>query len=1301
MNYIDIRCTNPQCDFYESKIKLSEGTPLFNCPLCGSEMEPAGSAIKADDSTGSEHWLTEIAEDPELWIPDAEEAYPSVIAYEYRKLRRYCREMKPYAVLLCLEDNFEVLLKLEVLLAYAWAAWNTDNAFEVSAASLLTAPGLSPKAWIKLASLVVKELRKAGKQLPGSIPLEQLIRLYTRGDIGNRSAVQIGQGAMKLLRDLKANEEDDSEAFNLKTNEDDASKAADLKMNEEDDSEAADLKTNEEKYSKIIRENVALLKAVYEAVDLQLRTQELYLKKEADTEEIYLTGADKACGLASSGKIYLRTGDIKSEICVYPFIVIGKPSDNGHCVLLFHNQRTKTRTHYMSYADGSCAAERIRYFERLRDLLDRLEAQNDPRGAGRTAVRSTDPAGWEKELLQKNSGNVTPEHMLTEAGGSADKSSPISEYLRILCERYGEKGSRRLRELLAVLCTLGMYEPLTTDTLRAVLKEGRAVSCLAGMLMDLSPILRAEQDKAGKLCLSVKSEFAEEIIRQIPETEETVRWTVKLTMSVLRDETLDRDPGMKAAAAHVVDLADQRLLEGIGALDKDAEDVLWKVISLEEHKTGNAREIERIPDYYQQLCDYERLAVGEEDPKTLMAQNNYAAALCGLGRYEDALKIQREVYEKRKKALGEENADTLRVQSNLAYTLDQLGRHEEALQVLRTVYELRRKALGVEDPETVMTQIMLAGMLFNLEQYKEALKHQKEVYEKRKRLLGAEAPETLTAQENLAVILGKLGRFNEELTVLLKLYAGRKKALGDRNPETLLAQYGVAHTFLKLGRYEEALKILPKVYLLQKVILGEKDPDTLASQSDLAEALFKSGRYEEALRTWNEVCEKMRKTLGEEHPDTLTALNGLADTLSRLNRHKEALQIKKEVYEKRSKVLGQEDPDTLTTQMSLACTLTDLGQNIDALPIKRDVYKKRCKVLGEEHPDTLAAQSSLAESLSNLRRHKEALQIKKEVYEKSRKVLGEDHPYTLETQNSMALTLSKLGCGEEAQQVFRDVYEKRKRVLGEEHPDTLAAQSSLASELNDLGRCEEALKLQREVYVKRNRQLGAEAPETIAAQENLAAILEKLGRFHEELSVVLKLYVGKRKALGERDRETLRAQYSVAHVILKLGRYEEALKRYRNVYRIQKQVLGEDDPDTLATQNDLADAMIGAEKYGEALLIQINVYEKRRKTLGENNSQTLSTLNNVAWTLDKLRKYREAIEKQRQLIRAYLQKDRDSGMRMNVRTIEAVFRLAEYYRHAGETTEALKTIIWADSLIDEKGPGAGELKKKVDRMLTK
>ena len=69
-----IRCTNPKCHFHNNLMGLPEGTPLFNCPLCGSKMEPAESKKRADDSTGSGHWLTEIAEDPELWIPDAEEA---------------------------------------------------------------------------------------------------------------------------------------------------------------------------------------------------------------------------------------------------------------------------------------------------------------------------------------------------------------------------------------------------------------------------------------------------------------------------------------------------------------------------------------------------------------------------------------------------------------------------------------------------------------------------------------------------------------------------------------------------------------------------------------------------------------------------------------------------------------------------------------------------------------------------------------------------------------------------------------------------------------------------------------------------------------------------------------------------------------------------------------------------------------------------------------------------------------------------------------------------------------------------
>ena len=166
MKYIGIRCTNPQCDFYESKIKLLEGVALFDCPLCGSKMVSAETGEKPKDSSAPVHWLEEIALDPALWIPDAENAYPAVIAYEYGRLRNLCREKKPYAVLLCLKDNYETLLKFETLLAFAWVSRKFEGPVGALMVGELTAPIATAQRWPKLASGLVKNLRKAGGQLP-------------------------------------------------------------------------------------------------------------------------------------------------------------------------------------------------------------------------------------------------------------------------------------------------------------------------------------------------------------------------------------------------------------------------------------------------------------------------------------------------------------------------------------------------------------------------------------------------------------------------------------------------------------------------------------------------------------------------------------------------------------------------------------------------------------------------------------------------------------------------------------------------------------------------------------------------------------------------------------------------------------------------------------------------------------------------------------------------------------------------------------------------------------------------------
>ena len=150
MSSIQIRCTNSSCHFYSNFMPWPEGVPLTVCPICGSAMEPSvstkGNGAEAVNAPG--RWLEEIADDPDFWVPGAEDAYPSVTAHEYRRLQEYCRKEEPYAVLLSLKDNFEALLKLEVLLAYAWAAKNMDEAFEAQTVSLLTTPNLSLGAWM-------------------------------------------------------------------------------------------------------------------------------------------------------------------------------------------------------------------------------------------------------------------------------------------------------------------------------------------------------------------------------------------------------------------------------------------------------------------------------------------------------------------------------------------------------------------------------------------------------------------------------------------------------------------------------------------------------------------------------------------------------------------------------------------------------------------------------------------------------------------------------------------------------------------------------------------------------------------------------------------------------------------------------------------------------------------------------------------------------------------------------------------------------------------------------------------------
>ncbi len=1094
MDILYLRCSNAECHFHNYLITWPDNRPLNPCPLCqspmdkvkspgsiaespGSAVESPGSAVEnpgsAVESPGSEmndreDWLSVLAKDENLWISDAETSYPAVIAYEYRTLRRFCGEKRAYAVLLSLKDNFEALLKLEVLLAFAWAAQNGDEVFESRTISQLMVPNPSLGTWLSLASVILKDLRKAGMELPACIPLDKIRKEYDRKGIVNWRNEKIGHGAMSLSED--------------------------------------------EEFRKDIREKIEILKKLLESIDEQLREQELYLPMDTAGEgtELILTGADMARGLARSGFVCFRTRDRSVGFYANPFITIRQHEKKGYGIYFFDNQRTKSITHFLAYAEGSRTKERQEYFERLRKYLesagvhmdskasdvylseeeiremDELQMSHEfvkpqhllkwlrtcleehergifllkmERGTGKSVFteklsgltekclkiaddldartyhfsrtqtagssdirsviewlwrRDYDGKSWvraprisdyekygklpgealsafleeirqysirnrgkkrllmvldgldeisedglwdfipkeemisrgvyflltsrvpqseelpenvcdhlealsvteEKCVSRQNSNNVEflkeyinktkiklqadeektiislSDHRVLQLGMLSrlvENGMPVSElpdfskvvtvYLDALEKNYGEKEAVRLRELLAILCTLGRFEGLTIRSLGALTGENGPTLKLIGMLRDLSPMLKKERGDEGNRFEIANPGLSDELQKQIPEIEDTVRWIVDLTMTELYEENLEK--ALEVAAAHVVEMTDGMLPEGVKALGDNADRALRKIIRLRKPVKSDRieRKCERLLEYKRQLFLYLRITRGSDDPYTLEAQEEYVRELWKQDYYEEALVMCSQIYETVQGIWGPENFHTLAARFNMAQILSDMGRHEEALYHRERVFEFCKRIYGDKDEFTLQVQSTLAISLSALKRHEESLKVKEDALKKKKELSSEPNYSILREQSNLAASLSSLHRYEEALALERDSYEKKLRVLRPDHPSTLISLSNIGIYLGRMGRYEEALPFLEEAYRKKAANKGTRSPSTLLTQYFLAVTLEALGRTADALKIYQEIYRIKKKELGNVHMHAFLAKEDITDEI--------------------------------------------------------------------------------------------------------------------------------------------------------------------------------------------------------------------------------------------------------------------------------------------------------------------------------------------------------------------------------------------------------------------------------------
>jgi len=141
--------------------------------------------------------------------------------------------------------------------------------------------------------------------------------------------------------------------------------------------------------------------------------------------------------------------------------------------------------------------------------------------------------------------------------------------------------------------------------------------------------------------------------------------------------------------------------------------------------------------------------LGDSESNLLAVQSNLASLYHTLGRLEDALRTQRDVYSGTLKLYGEEDYNTLRAASNLADSLQCLRRFEEAKGLLRKKMTVARRVLGGSDILFVKMRCIYAAALYKdngatLDDLREAVAMIEDTDRIARRLLGSAHPVVTT-----------------------------------------------------------------------------------------------------------------------------------------------------------------------------------------------------------------------------------------------------------------------------------------------------------------------------------------------------------------------------------------------------------------------------------------------------------------------------------------------------------------------------------------------------------------------------
>jgi hypothetical protein len=279
------------------------------------------------------------------------------------------------------------------------------------------------------------------------------------------------------------------------------------------------------------------------------------------------------------------------------------------------------------------------------------------------------------------------------------------------------------------------------------------------------------------------------------------------------------------------------------------------------------------------LLERHRRVFGDDDPNTLRVANNLGVDLRLLGDFRRARELDEDTWNRRRRVLGDDHPDTLfGVATGLSRDLYGLGRYQEAVTLQRQWLPVLRARLGPNHSNVLLASRIHAASLRKAGLAHEALDLAREVVRRREQTYGEEHMETMSAQLTLFTVLSRTDRLTEARILGEETLSVHRRTVGDDHPFTFVCMTDLAIVLRMVGDYKRAQQLdeVAVTGLTGSRMLGPDHPYAICAITNMSNNMVLSRNHQAAAALLTENLQRARRVQGEDHPETLACAANLA-----------------------------------------------------------------------------------------------------------------------------------------------------------------------------------------------------------------------------------------------------------------------------------------------------------------------------------------------------------------------------------------------------------------------------------------